>query len=100
MQGADLWGAGMEGASLIGTKFDAKTRFRPASLHGAALRVVDLSAVSFDAVILDGSFGDGSVTLPEGMERPAGWAAEELDGAAFAERLAAHRAALNGTPDK
>jgi uncharacterized protein YjbI with pentapeptide repeats len=100
MQGADLWGAGMEGASLIGTKFDAKTRFRPASLHGAALRGVDLSGVAFDAAILDGSFGDGSVTLPEGMKRPAGWAAEVLDNAAFAERLAAHRAALNGTPDK
>jgi uncharacterized protein YjbI with pentapeptide repeats len=100
MQGASLSGAQMQGAILTGTKLDAKTDFRPASLRGAALRGVDLSGVAFDAAILDGSFGDGSVTLPEGMKRPAGWAAEVLDNAAFAERLAAHRAALNGTPDK
>jgi uncharacterized protein YjbI with pentapeptide repeats len=93
-------GRGDAGGKPDWHQIDAKTRFRPASLRGAALRVVDLSAVSLRRAILDGSFGDGSVTLPEGMERPAGWAAEELDGAAFAERLAAHRAALNGTPDK
>jgi uncharacterized protein YjbI with pentapeptide repeats len=100
MQGADLEDAQMQGTDLRLTAFDSKTNFRSASLRGAVLRLVDLSAVAFDAAILDGSFGDGSVTLPEGMKRPEGWAAEELDDAAFFDRWAAHRAALNGTPDK
>jgi uncharacterized protein YjbI with pentapeptide repeats len=111
MQGAFLWCAKLQGAALVGVLgmdvgsisdivFDAETPFRPANLRGARLREVDLSDATLAAAILNGSFGDGSVTLPEGMERPAGWAAEELDDAAFFERWEAHRAALNGTPDK
>ncbi|WP_172295897.1 pentapeptide repeat-containing protein [Pseudoruegeria sp. HB172150] len=77
MEGADLRGARMEaaylgearmeGANLSGARMDAATFFKPATLRGAGLKVVDFSDVTMDPQIMAEAFGDATVKLPEGV---------------------------------
>lgn len=71
LQGADLTRAQLQGADLRWAQFDADTNLSDASLRGAALRHVDFTNVPQIADHLDEVFGDSTVTLPDGMERPA-----------------------------
>ncbi|WP_138069752.1 pentapeptide repeat-containing protein, partial [Sulfitobacter sp. EhC04] len=76
LQGAELFGAKLQGADLRRAQFDAATNLSTADLRGAALRSVDLTNVPQIAEHLEGLFGDGTVTLPEGMERPERFSVE------------------------
>ncbi|MCR9086209.1 MAG: pentapeptide repeat-containing protein [Rhodobacteraceae bacterium] len=83
MQGADLSEAQMQRADLWGAQFDEATTFRPATLRGAGLKVVDLSMLALDPDILAGAFGDATVTLPDGLATGtpplAHWSTEDLE---------------------
>ncbi|MBW4982992.1 pentapeptide repeat-containing protein [Mameliella sp. CS4] len=74
MEGAFLWRARMEGAFLgearLSTSFSAV-----ASLTATALKEVDLSRIDLSQEQVNAMFGDGSVTLPEGVAWPKKWPA-------------------------
>ncbi|WP_420325733.1 pentapeptide repeat-containing protein [Mameliella sp.] len=76
MEGVDLAGARMEGADLSGARLP--TSLSAASLRAAALKEVGLSGIGLSQEQIDEMFGDASVTLPEGRERPAHWPRWEL----------------------
>ena len=69
LQGADLRWARLQGAVLAG-----------ATLRGAAVRSVDCTDVPQIVEHLEEMFGDGSVTVPEGVAWPKHWPKHLLDG--------------------
>ena len=91
LSGADLTGANLTRANLIGamtagtsfegTKFDGVKVADPvrgvdlggADLSWAALKGVDLSRSGVTGAQVARAFGDGSVTLPEGVAMPDHW---------------------------
>ena len=73
MNGANLSRARMEGAKLLGSAIDNTTKMRAVTFHGAAIQSVDLVDIQITQEQLDSAFADGSVTLPEGLNRPAHW---------------------------
>ncbi|MEM8554871.1 MAG: pentapeptide repeat-containing protein [Pseudomonadota bacterium] len=87
LDGASLSEAYMERADLIGAHITPSTTFKPASLRGAGLRVVDLSSQQVDLDILAAAFGDGSVKLPDsltaGQPPLRHWQEKELNGFDF-----------------
>jgi uncharacterized protein YjbI with pentapeptide repeats len=83
MEGADLFKARMEGAVLIGARMDRSTSLTDATLRGASVRDVDYSSVGLSDDQVNSMFGDGSVTLPPGMDRPPHWPKHELGSSEF-----------------
>jgi hypothetical protein len=83
LEGANLGGARLEGANLRGARFDEATDFRAAVIQYGAVRSCDLSKSNVTQDQVNAMFGDGSVTLPEGLERPAHWPGEDLNVSAF-----------------
>ena len=79
MLGADLSWARMQGANLWAARMDAYTRLDEAEFRGAVLRDQDWSRVLISQDQIDAAFGDGSVILPAGLNRPAHWPQGELD---------------------
>jgi len=67
MDGAEFSKARMEGADLTDATFE-----------GASLKDVDCSDVKITAEQVKSTFGDASVILPEGVDRPAHWPDWEL----------------------
>lgn len=58
--------------------------FTGAALLGVTFRNLDLSLASFDGPAqLEQTFADGSVQLPEGMQRPCHWSDDVLDDLAY-----------------
>jgi uncharacterized protein YjbI with pentapeptide repeats len=86
MEGANLSGARMEGADLSGARFDERTSFDAAVVRSAAMKSVDLTTVSVSQDQVNSLFGDGSVTRPEVIKRPAHWPEADLDWHEFRER--------------
>jgi uncharacterized protein YjbI with pentapeptide repeats len=97
MEGAKLWAARMEGANLINAQMEG-TNLRWARLQGAdldgaclvgaALREMDCSGVELSPDQINSTFGDASVTLPNGVtpdspDWPAHWPTFALDDGAF-----------------
>ena len=69
LQKANLWRAKLQGANLS-----------EANLQGAILWKTDLSKVKgLTQDQIDAAFGDASVIVPDGLQRPEHWPAEELD---------------------
>ena len=83
MEGADLWQAQMEGAKLWQVQMNASTGLPGAVLRGASLRNVNCTNLPLFRDQIDQVFGDGSVILSEGMERPAHWPEWVLRGGVF-----------------
>lgn len=89
LQGAQLWGARLQGANLREARlqgaglwlarFDAQTNLMAATLRSAAVGFVDCTDVPQIAEHLEKMFGDGSVTLPEGVAWPKHWPDHALD---------------------
>jgi len=79
MEGANLRGARMEGAVLRGARMDAKTNFSAAVVRYAALKSITCVKPGLDQDQVNAMFGDGSVTLPKGLTRPAHWPEADLD---------------------
>ncbi|WP_417208033.1 pentapeptide repeat-containing protein [Antarctobacter sp.] len=73
MEGADLREARMEGADLGQARMDATTDLTAAVISSAAVRSVDYSNVALSQEQVNSLFGDASVSLPEGRERPEKW---------------------------
>lgn len=73
MEGADLTGARMEGAFLTGARMEEITSLSDASFRQTALKDVDLTQVPITQEHVNESFGDASVTLPEGVIAPRHW---------------------------
>ena len=73
MAGAELSEARMEGTTVYEARFNKATSFRATFLRSAALKEVDLSMLDLTQAQLDSAFGDSSVTLPDGLVRPAHW---------------------------
>lgn len=73
MEGTNLFRARMEGAVLSEEQMEGAKNLDRALLRGAALRFFDYSDVPFTQEQITAMFGDASVTLPEGMDRPAHW---------------------------
>ncbi len=84
-KGTDFTNAKLDGAFIRGSEMDAETKFEGASLEGVALHRVDLTKVKQVAEHLEVTFGDGSVTLPEGCDRPTHWPKRELELQEFRE---------------
>lgn len=79
MEGARLDGARMQGARLRGTRLEGAS-LRGTQIEGVALWKTNLTgAEGLSPEQLATAFGDGSVTLPEGMDPPAHWPDCELD---------------------
>ncbi|MFB9150267.1 pentapeptide repeat-containing protein [Roseovarius ramblicola] len=85
LQGANLGEARLQGARLVGARFDPDTALTAATLRGAAVRAVDFTSIPQITGHLEGIFGDGSVTLPEGCDWPAHWPRHELEFRKFIE---------------
>ncbi len=79
MEGADLTLARMEGADLSWVHFDENTAFHRADFQAAFWKEVTLLNVHLSQDQINASFGDGSVILPEGLERPAHWPKETVE---------------------
>lgn len=78
MEGARLDGARMQGARLRETRMEGASLERT-RLEGAALWNTNLTgAQGLTPEQLATVFGDASVTLPEGVERPAHWPLRKL----------------------
>ena len=87
---ATLYGTRLNGAVLLemvlnGTAMDESTDLRDVQAIGSALRSIDLKSVKNLESLLDGSFGDGTVELPEGTPWPEKWPRHELDDSEFFE---------------
>lgn len=67
------------GCSFFGSKFDKHTRLATARLRGAAFANCDLSRTDITEQQLQETYGDRTVTLPEGMRRPRHWNKSSLD---------------------
>ncbi|MDR9427049.1 MAG: pentapeptide repeat-containing protein [Salibaculum sp.] len=78
IDGANLEWARMDGAHLREIRFSAATGFKDAILRSTALKKVDLSMLDVTQAQIDSAFGDASVTLPNGLVRPAHWPDWEL----------------------
>ncbi|PKP81108.1 MAG: hypothetical protein CVT80_13895 [Alphaproteobacteria bacterium HGW-Alphaproteobacteria-2] len=78
MQDASLFGARLDAALLEKVEMNSRTDLMGATLRGAALRVLNLSEFFLAADQINSAFGDASVTLPEGIARPAHWPVWEL----------------------
>ena len=79
LQGADLGVAHLQGANLGVAQFDDATDLTAATFQGAAVRSVDFTTIPQIARHLADMFGDASVLLPDGVDRPAHWPDFELD---------------------
>ena len=79
LQGAYLVGAHLEGARLSGAHLDENTSLKVATLAGAAFRKVSLLNVDISIEQVKSTFGDASVTRPNGMNKPTHWDDENLD---------------------
>lgn len=90
MQGANLLRARMQGALLWEARFDADTDFTAAVVHYAAVTSSDLSKSNVTQDQVNAMFGDRSVAVPEGIERPllpgGHWPDADLDGPEFDRR--------------
>jgi hypothetical protein len=74
---ADLAGAWLEEGNLGGARLDG------ANLAGARLARANLTeTLSLTQAQLDAAHGDPRTRLPDGLQRPAGWAAEDNSAAA------------------
>jgi prepilin-type processing-associated H-X9-DG protein len=73
IKGARLYFARMEGADLHGAAIDNATKLPTVTFHGTAFRSIDLGGVTITQEQVNVAFADGSVTLPEGLNRPAHW---------------------------
>jgi len=112
MEGANLAGARMEGANLSGARMDevvlyktrmnASTSFSPSTLRGAGLKEINLSEVHADrdrlSELLSEAFGDHSVRLPEGVERPPHWPEEDLEESEWLQQWNAFRRKIGYVP--
>jgi uncharacterized protein YjbI with pentapeptide repeats len=75
---ADLSFSNMRGADLDGARMDSDTSLIATTLSSAAMRNVDYANVPISADQVNASFGDASVILPAGIDRPAHWPDWEL----------------------
>jgi uncharacterized protein YjbI with pentapeptide repeats len=76
-------GCSFRGAQFTAPLFDDDSEVHGSDYAGAGFRRMSLAHLGLSAAEIAAGFGDGSVTLPEGMARPAHWAAEVLDEAAW-----------------
>jgi hypothetical protein len=79
IKGANLSGAILNATWLQETKIDEHTILSVANARQVILRRVDLSKNNSVEKLLASAYGDGSVKLPEGIEKPE-WPNEEKDG--------------------
>ena len=84
---ADLTGASLEGADLAAARMD-EARLQEADMSYASLRRADLSkAQGLTQEQINAAFGDGSVLLPDGIDRPQHWRPEALTDEAYYGRF-------------
>lgn len=68
----------LRGVHFNAILMDERTGLIEAELAGVALQAVDLTDFHQFKQHLQNIFGDGSVTLPEGVTRPAHWPRHKL----------------------
>ncbi|MEP2891345.1 pentapeptide repeat-containing protein [Tateyamaria sp.] len=78
LQGANLSHAKLQGVNLNAAKLDGKIPLIGTVLHGAAVKEVDFTKAPQITKHLNDVFGDGTTTLPTGVERPDHWTTENL----------------------
>lgn len=83
LNGADLKGAYLNGANLRACDIDRWTRFAQSKLTDASLANIDLTSQKLTQDQLRTTFGDGSVVLAEGSERPDHWPRQCLESSEF-----------------
>ena len=87
MGAADLKEARLEAADLRAARMD-EANLREADMTRASLKSADLSQVKgLVQEQLDVAFGDGSVLLPDGVDRPGHWRHESLNDNAYYGRF-------------
>lgn len=82
-------GCRFAGARFEACIFDDDTEICGSEFTGATFRRMSLAHLGLSPAEIAAGFGDGSVSLPEGMERPARWAAEVLGQAEWEAAVAA-----------
>lgn len=83
MEGANLEMAWMEAADLRGARMNEKTILTGAITRFAAVNSIDLSRVNITQEQVNAMFGDASVVLPNGIERPRHWPDTRLNPRSF-----------------
>jgi len=85
--GADVSWARLPAACLVGAIFEGGFfdgfPLDDANIAWSQFRSVDLSRLRLNPDQIAKAFGDASVTLPDGVSRPAHWPAHSLDNASF-----------------
>ncbi len=101
MQGTVLMETLMQGVLLRDSRMSTKTSLVGAHLRGAAIENVDFTNVTLKQPQVDETFGDGSVTLPPDLTRPAHWPTEVLEWHEFLTQWRAWQKSIGfdpGTP--
>lgn len=70
--------ASLEGADLYETVMDNATDLEEVTFHGAAFQSIDLSDVKITQDQVNAAFAAGTLSLPEGLNRPAHWPTKVL----------------------
>ncbi|WP_417242465.1 hypothetical protein [Celeribacter sp.] len=83
-QSTYLLGVTLNGALLLNVKLNKKTNLAVESAVGLALNSTDLSSCGDVSKLIENAFGDKSVILPSGVEKP-NWPDAELDTDEFME---------------
>ena len=91
MVGASFEKAHLEGVCFDEAQIDSSTSFTGALVRAASARDIDLTTANLSQPQIDSMFGDGSVTLPESLTRPAHWPTRELDPGEFQTEYAKWR---------
>ena len=95
LSGAEIRKANLKGAKIYRAEFFetqlAESDFTESELSGTAFKNVDLRQTVITQGQLDKTFGDGSVKLPDHLQRPDFWPKEDLDWIEFEARWRAWR---------
>jgi len=88
----------MEGANLFRARISESTNFTSAVVQYAAVKSTGLIGIGVDQDLVNSLYGDGSVTLPDGITRPAHWPEEDLSSFVFPEKWRAWQRAQGYEP--
>ncbi|MGB0961054.1 MAG: pentapeptide repeat-containing protein, partial [Halocynthiibacter sp.] len=83
LQGVRIEGTKLQGANLMNAELDVDTLFRPEFPIQLAWKNIDISDIEVSKDHIQSTYGDASVTLPNGIARPSHWPKEKLSNKEF-----------------
>ncbi|MDG1316360.1 MAG: pentapeptide repeat-containing protein, partial [Paracoccaceae bacterium] len=98
LKGANLWDADLSGATLIKTRFDAKTNLKDTTFDKAIVFNTDFSNTSVTQMQLSQMFASVDTRVPPGLTRPTHWSDKTLPRDEFFNAYAAWWGDQHPTP--